>query len=63
MMNVRITPYAFRRMYERRITIAQVLAAVQTGTIVAEWPNRKPVPSRELQKWFDRAEFKRRIDQ
>lgn len=46
MMEIRYTRHALSRMFERGIELSEVEAAMQSGTVVEEYPNDLPYPSR-----------------
>lgn len=50
-MNIRITGHCFHRMFERGIPVAAVLEAVETGTMIEEYPDDTPFPSRLQLLW------------
>lgn len=45
-MEYKFTGHALRRMVLRAISPEEVKAAVQTGTVIKEYPDDKPNPSR-----------------
>ena len=42
---VSFSGHAVQRMYERQISKLQVMSVVESGTIIAEYPNDTPYPS------------------
>ncbi len=43
---IQFTGHAIRRMFERAINIAEMKRVIQTGEIIADYPNDQPFPSR-----------------
>ncbi len=43
--NIAITEHARIRLYERHISIDDVMSGIQTGTIIQQYPNDTPLPS------------------
>ncbi len=43
--------HAFRRMFERQITVDDVRAVVESGQTIEDYPDDKPYPSRLVLGW------------
>ncbi len=43
--------HALRRMFERRITVEDVEAVLDTGEVIESYPNDTPYPSRLVLGW------------
>lgn len=50
-MRLIISGHAFRRMAERGIPPAVVRSVLETGTIVTQYPEDRPLPSRLILGW------------
>ncbi len=50
-MNLIFRNHALKRMFERDIDIEDVRQAIETGKIIANYPEDQPYPSRLLLGW------------
>ena len=57
---VMFTGHAVQRMFERRIQKEQIRDLLQSGKVIAEYPNDVPLPSSLLLGFLGTVRFKKR---